>query len=312
MKAGFNSFGPYMKSLYGETVYKVNVDAGFTCPNRDGTAGYGGCIYCNNDSFRPEACKPALGVDKQVENGIAYLSKRYKAKKFIAYFQPYTNTYAHVDELRRLYYQSLSHPNVIGIAIGTRPDSVDKEKLELLKEISKDYFVLIEYGIQSVYDKTLSFINRGHDYECFLKTIELSAKMGLTNISAHIIVGFPTETRQEMMDMAGFISALPVNFLKIHQLQIIKGTELCRIYEKKHFYVFSYEEYLNFILEFIEKLSPRLILQRLFATAPDDILIAPIWNKTRQQIIRDIDRMFTDSGSYQGKNYSNTELHSFD
>ncbi|QWR77268.1 TIGR01212 family radical SAM protein [Candidatus Magnetomonas plexicatena] len=290
-----------MKLLYGESVYKVNVDAGFTCPNRDGTAGYGGCIYCNNDSFRPGPCEPALGVDKQVENGISYLSKRYKARKFIAYFQPYTNTYAHVDELRRLYYQALSNPSVIGIAIGTRPDSVDEEKLQLLKDISRDYFVLIEYGLQSIYDKSLTFINRGHNYDCFLKTIELSAKMGLKNLGAHIIVGFPTESLSEMMDMAGVISTLPINFLKIHQLQVIKSTALAVAYEKSPFYVFSYEEYLEFIREFIQKLSPHLVIQRLFATAPDDILIAPLWNKTRQQIIRDIELMFTGRDIYQGK-----------
>ncbi|MBF0318317.1 MAG: TIGR01212 family radical SAM protein [Nitrospirae bacterium] len=302
----YNSFGLHMRELFGESVFKVNIDAGFTCPNRDGTAGVGGCIYCNNDSFRPSSCKPALGVRQQVENGISYLSKRYKARKFIAYFQPYTNTYAPVDELRRLYYEALAHPGIVGIAIGTRPDAVDEEKLDLLQSIAKDYFVLIEFGLQSIYDKSLAYINRGHGYACFLDAVEMAAARSSLRIGAHIIAGFPTETIDEMLSMAEAVSGLRIEFLKIHQLQIVKGTAMAVQYAKNPFFVFEYERYLDFLIEFIERLSPEIVLQRMFATAPDDILIAPVWNKTRQQILLDIERKLKSTGAFQGRMYKAT------
>lgn len=300
-----------MRQRLGQSVYKVNIDAGFTCPNRDGTVGVGGCTYCNNDSFRPSSCVPALGVRQQVENGIAYLSKRYKADKFIAYFQPYTNTYAPVEKLREIYYEALAHPNIVGIAVGTRPDAVDEEKFELLESIAKDYFVLIEFGLQSIYDKSLEYINRGHGYACFLQAIEMASKYSLLNIGAHIIVGFPTETTDEMLAMAEVVSGLPLGFLKIHQLQVVKGTPMAAEYERNPFFVFEYEQYLDFLVEFVQRLTPGLVLQRMFATAPDDILIAPIWNKSRQQILIDIENRFKSAGAYQGKWYgadTNTQL----
>ncbi len=298
----YNAFGPYIKKQFGETVYKVNIDAGFTCPNRDGTVAYGGCIYCNNDSFRPASCKPDLSVGAQVENGISYLSKRYGAKKFIAYFQPFTNTYASVEELERVYGEALSHPHVVGIAIGTRSDSVDEEKIELLRSLSRQYFVLVEYGLQSIYDESLEYINRGHNYENFLHALELTRGKGI-HIGAHIILGFPTETRDDMLTMSEEISSLPVEFLKIHQLQVIKDTLLAEIYNKKPFYVFEYDDYLDFLAAFIERLSSGIILQRLFATAPENILIAPKWKKSRQEIIRDIDKTFRKKNTFHGKEF---------
>ncbi|MCG6552432.1 MAG: TIGR01212 family radical SAM protein [Candidatus Magnetominusculus sp. LBB02] len=299
----YNSFGLHMREHFGQSVFKVNIDAGFTCPNRDGTVGVGGCTYCNNDSFRPSSCKPALGVRQQVDNGIAYLSKRYKAAKFIAYFQPYTNTYAPVDKLRQLYYEALQHPNVVGIAVGTRPDAVDDEKFRLLQGIAKDYFVLVELGLQSIYDKSLAHINRGHGYASFLDALDMASKYSSIHIGAHIIAGFPTETIEEMLSMAEAVSALRLGFLKIHQLQIVKGTAMAAEYAKNPFFVFDYEQYLDFLVEFIGRLSPQIVLQRMFATAPDDILIAPVWNKTRQQILLDIENKLRTTGTFQGKRY---------
>lgn len=296
----YNSFGAYLKKRFGTTVHKVNIDAGFTCPNRDGTVGIGGCIYCNNDSFRPNSCKPTLSVREQVANGIAYLKKRYKAERFIAYFQPYTNTYASTDELERIYRAALEEPSVIGLAIGTRPDCIDEEKLLLLEDLAKDYFILIEYGLQSIYDKTLRYINRGHDYNAFLKALDMTAGRGI-EIGAHIIVGFPTETRDEMLAMAEEVSLMPLRFLKIHQLQIIKDTVLAEIYRKEPFYVFSYQEYLEFLVDFIERLSPEIVIQRLFATAPDDILIAPKWDRNRNEILRDLGEILERNNTFQGR-----------
>lgn len=298
----YNSFGSYLKKRFGRTVHKVNIDAGFTCPNRDGTVGVGGCIYCNNDSFRPNSCKPSMSVREQVRRGITYLKKRFKAERFIAYFQPYTNTYAPVAELERLYREALDESSVIGLAIGTRPDCVDEEKLMLLEDLAKDYFILIEYGLQSIYDKTLSFINRGHDYKTFLRALDMTVGRGI-EIGAHVIVGFPTETRQEMLAMAEEISLLPIHFLKIHQLQIIKNTVLADIYRERAFHVFGYIEYLNFLVEFIERLSPKIVLQRLFATAPDEILIAPRWDRNKNEILRDLERLLEEHNTYQGHRF---------
>jgi uncharacterized protein len=300
MDRRFNSFGSYIKKYFGTSVYKVNVDAGFTCPNRDGTLGSTGCIYCNNDSFRPVSCKPTLTVSEQVQNGISYVKKRYKTEKFLVYFQPYTNTYAPVVELEHLYKEALSDPSVIGLAIGTRPDAVDAEKITLIQSLAEKYFILVEYGMQSMYDKSLEFINRGHDYNTFLKALEMTRNRGIF-IGAHIIVGFPTETRDEMLAMADELSYLPIEFLKIHQLQVIKETPLEILYKENPFHVFAYDEYLDFVIDFIERLSSNITLQRLFATAPDAILIAPQWGKSRQEILRDIERRFEVRDTYQGK-----------
>jgi len=296
----YNAFGQYMKDLYGRPVYKVNVDAGFTCPNRDGSLATGGCIYCNNDSFRPSACTSTASLHDQIEKGIPYLRSRYGAESFIVYFQPYTNTYASVEVLERLYREALDNPGVVGLAIGTRPDCVDAEKIALLATLSRDHFILVEYGLQSIYDTTLAFINRGHDFACFKNALALTIGRGI-HVGAHLILGFPTETRKEMLDMADVISDLPIEFLKVHQLQVVKETALAELYAKKPFATFGYHEYIEMLADFLERLSPDIVLQRLFAAAPDEILIAPVWNKTRSELLRDLDTFMEQRGSYQGK-----------
>jgi radical SAM protein (TIGR01212 family) len=296
----YSAYGQYMKDLYGEPVYKVNVDAGFTCPNRDGSVATGGCIYCNNDSFRPTACTSSASLREQIEKGIPYLRSRYGAAKFVVYFQPYTNTYAPVDVLERLYREALDNPGVVGIAVGTRPDCVDREKIALLETLARDSFVLVEYGLQSVYDETLEFINRGHDYACFKSAVALTEGKGI-HTGAHIILGFPTETREQMLGMADALSNLPVEFLKIHQLQVVKDTPLADLYARKPFVTFGYHEYIEILADFLERLSPHIVLQRLFAAAPDEILIAPVWNKTRSELLRDLDALLEQRGSFQGK-----------
>ena len=296
----YNTFGRYMKGLYGQPVYKVNVDAGFTCPNRDGSLAIGGCIYCNNDSFRPSACTSTASLRDQIEKGIPYLRSRYGAKQFIVYFQPYTNTYASVHILEQLYREALDNPGVVGLAIGTRPDCIDSEKIALLETLSREHFILVEYGLQSIYDKTLAFINRGHDYACFKNALALTAGRGI-HVGAHLILGFPTETRDEMLAMADELSGLPIEFLKIHQLQVVKETALADLYAKKPFATFGYYEYIEMLADFLERLSPDVVLQRLFAAAPDEILIAPVWNKTRSELLRDLDTFMEQRGSYQGK-----------
>lgn len=299
----YYSFGEYLKEIFGKKVYKVNVDAGFTCPNRDGTLGYGGCIYCNNASFRPPSCVPEISLTEQISRGIEHVKKRYKAEAFLVYFQPYTNTYAPVEKLEKLYREALSFPEVIGLAIGTRPDCVDEEKLELLRDLSKTHLIIIEYGLQSMYDKSLKFIKRGHDYSTFLKAVYDTHERGIL-VGAHIIVGLPTETREESLAMADEINRHPIKFLKIHQLQVVKDTVLARIYEREPFKVFEYEEYLDFVVDFLERLSPDIVIQRLFATSPDEILIAPKWNRSKQQILNDINKRLEERNARQGSKCS--------
>ena len=301
----YYSFGQYLKEVFGKKVYKVNVDAGFTCPNRDGTLGVSGCIYCNNVSFRPPSCAPELSLSEQILNGIVHVKNRYKAELFLVYFQPYTNTYASVEKLEKLYKEALSFPEVVGLAIGTRPDCVDEEKLELIQALSKNHLIIMEYGLQSIYDKSLEYIHRGHDYATFLKAIYKTYEKGIP-AGAHIIVGLPTETRDESLQMADEINKHPIKFLKIHQLQIVKNTVLAKMYEKNPFKVFDYEEYLDFVIDFIERLSPDIVLQRLFAMAPEDILIAPKWHHSKQQILNDINKKFEERNACQGSKCSFT------
>ncbi|MDA8091090.1 MAG: TIGR01212 family radical SAM protein [Nitrospiraceae bacterium] len=297
----FNSFGEYTKNKFdGRKLQKVNIDAGFTCPNRDGTLGYGGCIYCNNDSFRPGSCRAVLPVSKQVATGIEYLGHRYKAGLFLAYFQPFTNTYAPVEELEKLYLEALAHPLVAGLAIGTRPDCVDEHKIALLERLARTHFILVEYGLQSVYEKSLRFIQRGHGFDAFLNAVALTAGRGI-HIGAHIIAGIPTESREETLLMAEKLSELDIGFLKLHQLQVVKGTKLERDYEADPFPVFGYEEYIDFAVDFLERLRPDIVIQRLFATAPDDLLIAPKWGWDRHRILRDIETRLAERDTYQGK-----------
>jgi radical SAM protein (TIGR01212 family) len=301
----FNTFGKYLRDRFGTVVSKVNVDAGFTCPNRDGTVGMTGCIYCNNNSFRPAGCSAAIPVREQVLNGIRYLSVRYGAKRFLVYFQPYSNTYASVPELERIYKEALSVPSVIGLAIGTRPDCVDEEKIEMIEALAKDYFILIEYGLQSVYDKSLRYVLRGHTYQTFLDAVHLTKDRGI-HIGAHTIMGFPTETRDEMLATAEMLSDLPIGFLKVHQLQVIKDTLLSRRYEERPFRTFAYDEYLDFLVDFIERLSPEIVLQRLFAMAPNDILVAPRWGKTRQAFLLDLEERFARRNAVHGSKCSSS------
>lgn len=303
MKRRYYYFGDYLKEIFGKKVYKVNVDAGFTCPNRDGTLGTTGCIYCNNESFRPSSCAPTKPLSEQIRNGIEYLKYKHKAKAFIVYFQPYTNTYAPVEKLEKLYYEALSHPEVVGLAIGTRPDCIDEEKLSLLEGLSKKYLIIVEYGMQSMYDKSLNYIRRGHDYKTFIDAVYNTHNRGIL-VGAHIIAGFPTESRLETLSMADEINSHPIKFVKVHQLQVVKNTLLAEMYEKNPFKVFDYYEYLDFVVEFVERLSPEVVIQRLFATAPEEILIAPKWNRSKNQILNDIDRRLEEKNARQGSKFS--------
>jgi radical SAM protein (TIGR01212 family) len=302
----FNAYSNYFRSIYGARVQKVSIDAGFTCPNRDGTKGYGGCTYCNNDAFNPSYCLPAKSVSQQIEEGIEFHRRRYsEAVSYLAYFQAYSNTYASLDILKKLYEEALSYPGVIGLIIGTRPDCIDEEKLAYLKKLSERCYLAVEYGIESCYDKTLKRINRGHSFEDAVVAVERTAELGI-NTGAHFIFGLPGETREEMLNEVAVISHLPLKTVKFHQLQIIKGTSMAKEYldNPADFELFTWDEYLGFFVSFLERLNPSFVVERFTGEAPLRFLTGEGWGKKRtDQIVSLIERRLEELDTWQGRLY---------
>jgi|WetSurMetagenome_2_1015567.scaffolds.fasta_scaffold17143_2 uncharacterized protein len=303
----FNSYSNYFRNIYGARVQKVSIDAGFTCPNRDGTKGLGGCTYCNNDAFNPSYCMPAKSVFQQIEEGIEFHKWRYsEAVSYLAYFQAFSNTYAPLDTLKRLYEEALSHKGIVGLIIGTRPDCIDEEKLTYLEELSKRCYLAVEFGIESCYNKTLLRINRGHSFEDAVKAVERTAELGI-NTGAHFIFGLPGESMEEMLDMAAIISELPLKTIKFHQLQIIKETAMEKEFRDKpgDFKLFSWEEYLDFFVSFLERLNPAFVVERFTGEAPPRFLSGESWGKKRtDQIVNLIENRLEELDTWQGKFYS--------
>ena len=302
----YNAFAPYFKELFGERVQKISVDAGFTCPNRDGTKGRGGCTYCNNNAFNPSYCHPEKPLEQQIREGIEFHQVRYRrANKYLVYFQPYSNTYAPLDRLKELYETALKQPGVIGLVIGTRPDCVDREKLKYLSELSKSYYITIEYGVESIYNKTLERINRQHTYEESVQAIELSREFNL-HIGAHFIFGLPGESREMMMESVHEINKLPLNSIKFHQLQIVEGTTMAKDYAQKpeDYDLFSFEEYIDFIIRFTEQLNPAFIIERFAGEVPPRFLAGPGWGLIRNdQINVAIEKELEQRNTWQGKKF---------
>jgi radical SAM protein (TIGR01212 family) len=296
----FRSYNRWLQEKFGERVYKVIVDAGFTCPNRDGRVAVGGCAYCNNNSFRPPSAIKTDPIRDQVREGIEYIRKRFDAHKFIIYFQPFSNTYAETDYLRRLYTDALDHPDVVGLAIGTRPDCVDEDKIRMIDAIAERTFVSLEFGVESIYDDTLRRVNRGHDYAAFLRAIRMTRGRSI-HIGSHLILGFPWETREQWLAMADEMSRVGIDALKIHHLHIVRGTALAAEYVRNPFRVLGYEEYLDLLCEFVERLDPNIIIERMFGEAPLGLLVAPDWRRTKNDLVRDIKRVFEERDVRQGR-----------
>lgn len=285
---------------------KVSVNAGFTCPNRDGTMGFAGCTYCNNVSFVPPYCQPGMSIADQVKAGVEYLSRRYNAGKFIAYFQAYSNTYAPLAHLKNLYEQALSHPRVIGLSIGARTDCVDKEKIAYLQELARDYYVSIEYGAESIYDHTLERLNRQHTFRDWVEAVEMTAGRGIS-IAAHLILGLPGESIEQMLHSAEVISRYPIDSLKIHHLHVVKKTILAAQYQKEPFPLFGYREYLDVVVEFLQRLRPDIRIQRLAGETHPRHLIGPHWGLRVATILKDIETELEKRDAWQGKLYRGLE-----
>ena len=269
-------FGTWMRERFPYKVQKISIDAGFSCPNRDGKLSKGGCTFCNNESFNPSYCSPKESITEQIERGKKFFSKKYPDMKYLAYFQAYTNTYAPLAELQRMYEEALSVKDVVGIVIGTRPDCIEDALLDYLQQLNKKAFIIVEYGIESVNDETLRKIRRGHTFACSRDAIERTHARGILTCG-HIILGLPGEDAAESLRQAPLISSLPLDFLKIHQLQIVKGTALAMQYAQQPFHLYTVEEYIDLIIKYISLLRKDLIFERFVSQCPPEILIAPKW-----------------------------------
>lgn len=273
----YNDFGSWIRKQFPDfRVQKISIDAGFSCPNRDGKISSGGCTYCDNRTFNPSYCDRRKSITEQLEKGKAFFSRKYPDMKYLAYFQAYTNTYAKVELLRDMYEEALRVKDVVGIVIGTRPDCVSDELLDYLEELNRHTFVLVEYGIESANDETLKRINRGHDFACCRDAVERTHARGILT-GGHIIIGLPGEDAEESLRQAPVISSLPLDILKIHQMQIIKGTRLAQEYAVHPFHVYTVEEYIDVIVRYIRLLRKDLVLERFVSQSPKDLLIAPKW-----------------------------------
>jgi radical SAM protein (TIGR01212 family) len=295
-----NEFSRYIIDRFGERIQKISIDAGFTCPNRDGKISYGGCTYCNNKKFNSGSDKPGESVTHQINTPVQKSKKRYKnAKKFIIYFQAYSNTYAPFQHLKKLYLEALAYPDVIGLTIGTRPDCINEEILDFLSELAKKHYITIEYGLESMNDETLKLINRGHDYQCFKKTISMTQNRGI-HICTHLMVGFPWEAKEDYIETAKELSLLKIDYLKIHQLQIVKHTVMGDEYLKKPFPLLCKSEYLEIISEFMIHLSPQIIIQRVVGNCSKELLLATGWSESSSEIKYELIKEMQLNGQYQG------------
>jgi len=292
-------FSQYLKERFGCKVYKITVDAGFSCPHRRGRTGIGGCSFCVNESFSPNLRRPEAGIREQIEQGAKRLRKRYRAAKFIAYFQPFTNTSAPVATLQRVYDEALCSDDIVGLAIGTRPDCVSEETLDLIAGYAETYEVWIEYGLQSANDETLAAIDRGHDFSTFQDAMERTAGRRI-RACAHVILGLPGEGRCEMLNTAKQLSQLPIDGLKIHHLHIVRGSALEQAYRDGRLPTLTVAEYVSLAADFLERTKPKVVIQRLVGDAPRDLLIAPLWEVGKADIVRAIEDEMRRRGTCQG------------
>jgi len=297
----YRDLNTYLRDIFGERVQKIPIDAGFGCPNRDGTISNKGCIFCDSRGSGTGALiNRGISIKDQVREAREYLRKRYKAKKFIAYFQSFTNTYAPASRLKEIYDQALCFDDIVGISIGTRPDCIDEEKLKLIALYKDRYMVWIEYGLQSAHDETLKRINRGHDVKCFEQAVYMTEKYGI-NICAHVILGLPGESKDMMLDTARYVSSLPIHGIKIHLLYVVEGTALADMYKRGEFRCLEMEEYVELVVDFLELLRPDIVIQRLTGDPIKSELVAPLWAMEKWKILQLIQKRLEERNTWQGK-----------
>ena len=298
----YRDFGNFLKEIFPYKVQKISINAGFTCPNRDGKKGFGGCTYCNNQTFSPEYCHTEKSVKEQLEEGIRFFSRKYPEMKYLAYFQAYTNTYDEIDRLIAKYEEALSFPDVVGLIIGTRPDCMPNELLDYFSTLSQNKFVMIEYGLESTSDRTLIRINRGHTHaeseDAILRTTDRGIYTGV-----HLILGLPGECKEEILHHADVLSALPITTLKLHQLQLIRHTRMAKEFEEtpEEFHLYTADEYIDLVIDFMECLNPRIVVERFVSQSPKELLIAPDWGLKNFEFTAKVNKRIAERNTYQGR-----------
>ena len=300
----YNDYSSYIKNTFGQRIQKVSINAGFTCPNRDGSKGVGGCDFCNNSTFNPSYCGDDLTITQQLDKGISFFRPKYQTQHYLAYFQAYSNTYGQLDDLLAKYHEALSHPMVNGLVIGTRPDCVQDELLEELKKWQEKYYIAIELGAESTLNHTLANINRGHTWEETVETTHRIAQAGIP-VGLHMILGLPGEDRHTLLQHATTLSQLPISYLKLHQLQIVKGSKFANRYDThpEAFGLMSVEEYIDLIVDFLERLSPAIIMERFISQAPFNLLIAPHWGIKNFEFVHKVEKRLEERETWQGRTY---------
>lgn len=305
----YNEFPLFLKRYFPYKVQKISLNAGFTCPNRDGTKGQGGCTYCNNQTFNLEYCRTEKTIKVQLEEGKRFFAHKYPEMKYLAYFQAYTNTYAGLESLKRKYEEALSVDDVVGLVIGTRPDCMPDELLQYLENLNRQTFLLVEYGIETTCDETLKRINRGHTYADTVETVQRTAARGILT-GGHVILGLPGESHNDMVSQAGVLSELPLTTLKMHQLQLIRGTRMAYEYEQNPagFHLFNdVNEYIELVIDYIEHLRPDIVPERFVSQSPRELLIAPDWGLKNYEFTARVQKRMKERGAYQGRMYKFSE-----
>lgn len=299
---GYTEFTELLSKHFPFKVQKISLNAGFTCPNRDGSKGYGGCTYCNNQSFSPGYGKPRKNISQQLSDGILFFSYKYPEMKYLAYFQSYTNTYDPIEKLIDKYEEALAYPNVVGLIVGTRPDCMPDKLLDYFETLSKRTFVIIEYGVESTLNRTLDRINRLHSWEESVEAIKRTAARGIM-VGAHMILGLPGESHQDILHHAKLLSELPLTTLKLHQLQIIRGTVMANEYKENpdEFHLFGLNEYVDTCIDFAERLKPEIHIERFASQSPKQLLIAPDWGLKNYEIVAKIEKRFRERDTWQGR-----------
>jgi radical SAM protein (TIGR01212 family) len=299
----YRAFSRFLRERFGAKVFRVTIDAGFTCPNVDGTVTTGGCVYCDNRSFSPNRRLPRTTITEQVRRGVAILGARYRADRFLAYFQAATNTHAPLPKLKRLYDEALDHPQIVGLAVGTRPDSVPDEVLDLLQAYAGKRYVCLELGLQSIHDRSLDWMNRGHHFDAFVDAVERCRGRGL-DLCAHVILGLPGESHADMLATADALASLPVHAVKIHNLHVVRDTPMEKMYRDAQVPMLERNEYVQLVCDFLERLPPEMVIHRLSGDAPPDFLVAPLWCLEKPALLRAIHGELERRDSRQGQHYS--------
>ena len=298
----YYDFSTFLARYFDGKVQKISIHAGFTCPNRDGSKGVGGCSYCNNQTFNPDYCNPGNGIRGQLEEGIAFFSRKYPSMRYLAYFQAYTNTYGELGQLMAMYEEALSVEGVVGLVIGTRPDCMPDVLLDYITELSRKTFVMVEYGVESANDRTLLRINRGHDFATAADAIRRTHERGIL-VGGHLILGLPGEDHDELMRQAGAIASLPLDMVKLHQLQLIRGTRMAYEYKLQpgEFYLYTVDEYIDLAIDYIERLPSTMVVERFISQSPRSLLIAPDWGLKNYEFVDRLRHRMRERGTWQGR-----------